>query len=89
MFAAVAFNAIMQQELLPWLVAAIEVAKQQETCGRWLYKGILEANDEGVSEPAQYAYLPQHTFSLFWAAQHIWYPLDSNLWSTSAMFCQY
>ena len=61
------------------------MTKQQPTCGRWLYKSIFETNDEGVNEPAQYAYLPQHTFGLLWTAQHIWYPFDSNLSSSTLL----
>lgn len=69
------------------LATAVELTRQQAlmpTCCRRLYKGILEANDEGVNEPAQYAYLPQHTLGLLWTAQHVWYPFDSNL---SSSFC--
>ena len=52
------------------------------TCCRWLYKGVLQAYDERVNEPAQYAYFPQHTLGLLWTAQHIWNPFDSNLSSS-------
>lgn len=64
------------------LATAVGITQQQvlkPTCSRWLYKGILEANDEGVNEPAQYAYLPKHTLGLLWTAQYVWYPFDSNL----------
>lgn len=64
---------------------SVVMTKQQPTCGRWLYKSIFETNDEGVNEPAQYAYLPQHTFGLLWTAQHIWYPFDSNLSSSTLL----
>ena len=46
---------VFERDAACCLAKAVGMTKQQAlkpTCCRWLYKGILEANDEGVNEPA-------------------------------------
>ncbi len=70
-----------QARSLDVLQNLIIIQGQLTSCGR-LNKGILELDDEGMCESAEYTDFPQDPLGLLRAAQHVGYPLDRYLASS-------
>lgn len=62
------------------------IIKQGQLTGcRRLNKGILELDDKGMCESAEYTDFTQNPLGLLRAAQHIRYPLDCYLASSKCL----